>query len=134
MFKTLRILIVNPETVDRDNLERDIWDHGFVPVCCETLAAAKERIAREEFSVILCAEMLPDADFRAVIREARRYGCEAPVIVVSRRAEWDAYLEALGEGAFDYVALPPHPAELERILLAALREAAHMPELLKQAA
>jgi len=52
--------------------------------------------------------------------EVRRASADVPVIVLSRLADWDAYLSAICAGAFDYIACPPDPAETERILLAAL--------------
>jgi len=34
---------------------------------------------------------------------------------LSRFAEWDRYIAALRDGAFDYIACPPDPTETERI-------------------
>ena len=45
-----------------------------------------------------------------------------PVIVLSHLADWDAYMRALGAGAFDYIACPPDAAEAERILRLALEQ------------
>jgi DNA-binding NtrC family response regulator len=44
------------------------------------------------------------------------------VIVLSHLADWDAYMKALGAGAFDYIACPPDPVEAERILRLALAQ------------
>jgi DNA-binding NtrC family response regulator len=79
-------------------------------------------IAHQQFRVVLCEDLLPDGDFRAVIGETTRNEGKLPVIVVSRRDDWDSYLAAMSAGAFDYVALPPAPGEVERILYTALSE------------
>jgi DNA-binding NtrC family response regulator len=43
--------------------------------------------------------------------------------VLSRFAEWDHYLAALRDGAFDYIACPPDSAETERIVWSAIARA-----------
>ena len=79
-------------------------------------------MAQQHVSVVFCTDILSDGDLRAVIGEVKKSRAEAPVIVLSRLADWDAYLRAIGAGAFDYIASPPDSAETERILRSALTE------------
>jgi DNA-binding response OmpR family regulator len=93
------------------------------PVCCETFAAARALLAREQFSMVFFEDPLQGGDFHAVIDQpAQPRKKKALVIVISRRDDWDSYLTALGAGAFDYVVYPPSPGEIERTLYAALSE------------
>jgi hypothetical protein len=62
--------------------------------------------------VVLCHDTLPDGDFRDVVAIVN----PTLVVVLSRFAEWDHYLAALRDGAFDYIACPPDPDETERIV------------------
>lgn len=93
--------------------------------CCG-LREALSLLARQDFSVVFCNDTLPDGDFRALLRQARKSTADVPVIVLSRLADWDAYLGAIGAGAFDYIAYPPDSAEAERILWAALSESSRL--------
>jgi len=79
-------------------------------------------MARQQFSAVLSEDSLLDGDFRIVIGEMGRTVSKAPVVIVSRRDDWDSYLAAVGAGAFDFLAFPPTPGELERVLWAALSE------------
>ena len=54
-----------------------------------------------------------------------------PVIVVSRRDNWQDYLAALAAGATGYVAFPPYPREVEQSLETAVRTSAAGTSLLR---
>jgi DNA-binding NtrC family response regulator len=107
---------------------------GLNPVYCSSLAEARSLLFRSDFKVVLCHDNLPDGDFRAALKEVKRTAAQAPVIVLSRKAEWDAYLHALGAGAFDYILCPPAPVEAERILRCALADSSHPPTSMHAAA
>jgi len=99
-----------------------VLDCGLSPVRCETLAVGTALLTQEPFEFALCEDALPDGDFRGLIAALRRSGRWMPVVVISRFDDWGSYLEAMVAGAFDYVAFPPYPRELERVLDAALAE------------
>jgi DNA-binding NtrC family response regulator len=77
---------------------------------------------QHQIEVIVCGDLLPDGDFRELIRELKRSACEALVVVMSRSYDWGAYLEAMIAGAYDYLAYPPYPRDLEQAVAAALVE------------
>ena len=79
-------------------------------------------LLEEAFRVVLCSDILSDGDFRAVLREVKKSTVHVPVIVLSRAAEWDSYLKALGAGAFDYIVCPPNAGEAKRIIWSALAD------------
>ena len=116
------VLIICAEGESRGKVIATIQGCGLRPVSCSTLDDARPLLARQSFSVIFCSDALPDGSFRAVVQTAR----SIPVIVLSSLAEWENYLAALGDGAFDYIACPPNPAETERILWCALRESSRI--------
>ena len=95
---------------------------GLLPVRCETLAAATNITAQQLFELAICDDQLPDGNFRELITRLGRSRHCTPVIVVSRFDDWGSYLQAMIGGAFDYVAFPPYPQEMERAVTAALAE------------
>jgi DNA-binding NtrC family response regulator len=100
-------------------------------VHCASLTHARTRIAEQSFRLVLCGYDLPECNVRTALRVLTSSTGDLPVIVLSHLADWDAYMRALGAGAFDYIACPPDPVETERILrlaLAPLREPAHLAE------
>lgn len=118
-----RILILSGEAEHRHKLSGAMSSCGWVPIRCETISAAKGLVLRYQLEVIVCDDVLPDGDFRELIRELKGSACEARVVVMSRSYDdWGDYLEAMIAGAYDYLAYPPYPRELEQAIAAALLE------------
>jgi hypothetical protein len=62
---------------------------------CTAMSDAHSFLLEQTFSAVFCSDSLPDGDFRTIIVAA---GC-TPVIVFSRLADWDRYLDAVQTGA-----------------------------------
>ncbi len=122
MLNVLPILIISAEREQWERILETIRKRGLRATHCCGLREALSLLARQDFSVVFCNDTLPDGNFRAIMNEVRNSSAHVPVIVLSRLADWDAYLSAIGAGAFDYIAYPPDSAETERILWAALKE------------
>ncbi len=118
MLDATPVLVICEEGKSRDDVAAAIGKCGLRPMCYSNWNDARSIVARREYSLVFCSDDLPDGDFRAVIKAVD----PAPVIILSRLAEWDAYLSALQAGAFNYIACPPDPAETGRILWSALSE------------
>jgi DNA-binding NtrC family response regulator len=122
MLNVLPILVICANGEHRESIVETVRRCGLRATCCCALREALSLLARQDFSVVFCNDTLFDGDFRAVLRDARKSTADIPVIVLSRLADWDAYLSAIGAGAFDYIACPPNCAETERILWLALKK------------
>jgi DNA-binding NtrC family response regulator len=122
----LPILVVCAEEEHRERVVETIWMCGLRPACCSSLSEALSLLDRQYFSVVFCEDTLPDGDFRTVLSETRKSATDVPLIVLSRFADWDAYLSAIGAGAFDYIACPPDSGETKRILWSALNESSRL--------
>ena len=111
-----QVLVISPEKEHHEKITSAMNKCGLTSICCMKFDEARIFMDRENFGVVFCHETLPDGDFRGVVSAAR----PIPVVVLSRFAEWDHYLDALRAGAFDYIACPPDSAETERILWSAI--------------
>lgn len=120
MIESSPILIISGECEHRAQLADSVSKVGLFPVCCATVADVRALAKNQPFCAAVSEDQLPDGDFRAVIGEMRRNSAHPPVVVVSRRDDWDFYLSTVRMGAFDSVAFPPTPGELERVLWTAL--------------
>jgi len=126
MLNVLPILVICGEGESRERIVEIIQKCGLRPTCCCSLREALRLLARQSFSAVFCNDTLPDGDFRAIVYEVRKSSVDVPVIVLSRLADWDAYLSAIGAATFNYTACPPDSAETERILWSALSESARL--------
>lgn len=116
-LKANPVLVVCDDAECSDRMVGAVRKRGLEAISCPTVADARSLLSHRQFSLVFCSDTLSDGEARSVIEGA----ASVPVIVLSRRAEWDAYLDALGHGAFDYIACPPpDSAETERILRLAL--------------
>jgi DNA-binding NtrC family response regulator len=117
MLTPQKVLIISSEPQNMEELDRAFGKYGLKRAHCETVSTAKKLIPTQQFSAVYCEENLADGSYREVIREVAGSSANTPVIVVSSRGDWDAYVTAMAEGAFDYLGLPLNQEELERILL-----------------
>jgi two-component system response regulator TctD len=83
--------------------------------------AAVEVAGHDAFDAVLLDIMLPGQDGFAVLRDLRRRGVDAPVLVVTARSEIDDKVGLLDLGADDYLVKPFDLRELEARLRALLR-------------
>ena len=114
------VLIVSSNPLHQDQAAVVVRLVGLHPVKCATLTDARSLMEHERFEIVICGDDLPDCNLATAVRVISATTGGAPVIVLSRLADWDAYLHALRAGAFDYIACPVETAESERILRMAL--------------
>ena len=122
MFNSCQALIVSSDPQRRENTEEIVRRLGLSSMACASLPDARARIVEQTFPFVLCSDDLPDCNLRTAVRVLASSTGGLPVIVLSHLANWDAYMRALGAGAFDYIACPPDPMETERILRLALAQ------------
>jgi DNA-binding NtrC family response regulator len=125
MLSRAQVLIISPESAQRDNLNEIVRRMGLLSVVCSSLTDARTLTGRERFEFVLCNDDLPDCNLRTSVRVLTYSTGGVPVIVLSHLADWDAYVRALNAGAFDYIACPPDPTETERIIRLALEQNPH---------
>ena len=120
MLSTFPVLIICSDQTHRDKTAEIVRNIGLQPFLCPSLSDARALIGRQTFQFVLCGDDLPDCNLRTSLKALSVSTGGIPVIVLSRLADWDAYMNALRAGAFDYIACPPDPVESERILRLAL--------------
>lgn len=100
------------------NLLRDC---GLTPILSSTVGEAQAIMSRRTISLIFCEDGLPDGGFCDLLAAAAWAGTRIPVVVVSNADDWNHYLRAMRNGAFDYIQWPPRRAEVEWVVHSALR-------------
>jgi two-component system, NtrC family, response regulator PilR len=119
------VAIITASPTCWETLSQLISSCGLTPVHCSTLANTVKRAAQQHFDLAICEEDLPDGTFEKLITDLRALGKHTPVIVVSQFHDWKDDLEVMLAGAYDYIAFPLAPQELDRAVAAALTEDWH---------
>ena len=116
----VRILLVEDDETTRNWLARDLASRGYRVDEAADVAAALARWDAHRPDAILLDLGLPDRDGIAVVRRVRREAA-TPIIIVSARGEESSKVEALEQGADDYLTKPFGTPELHARLRAVLR-------------
>lgn len=121
-FQSPYVLVVFPSDEHRTSLLKAVADAGMAPLFCGSLEEAREAIRSENIQVVICEDLLSEKALKVILKQARNRTRPIPVIVSSRTGEWEEFLKALRQGAFDYLVLPPRRDEVRRVLRLALAE------------
>jgi DNA-binding NtrC family response regulator len=110
------ILVADDERSIRLALDAGLSLNGFRVTCTrsgrETVAAAQAQI----FDAILCDVFMPDGDGLSVIRALRQLQPAPPIILMTAQGSVDLAVEAVAEGASDFIAKPFEVAAVADLL------------------
>jgi len=118
-----RILVVEDTPAFAEALQRNLTLEGHHVLLASRALEALARIAHESPDLVVLDLGLPDRDGYHVLREMRNRGNEAPVLILSARAQESDKIEGFRLGADDYVTKPFSVLELLARISALLRRA-----------
>jgi len=120
--KPIQILVVSSEFTNCDVLKDIIDREGWKMFCAATVRECGELLAKENIDLVFSDRGLADGTYRDVLVTMRLLRLYIRMIVTSRLADWDEYLEAVHDGAFDLIASPSRAADLVRVISQARSE------------
>ena len=100
------ILVADDEPSIRTSLAEMLRDAGYRVETAADGAAALAALEKNDFSVIVSDLRMPGADGLTVLRRAREISPQTIVILMTAHASIDTAIEALRQGAMDYVLKP----------------------------
>jgi DNA-binding NtrC family response regulator len=100
------ILVADDEPGIRTSLAEVLRDAGYRVEVAADGAAALAALEKNDFSAIVTDLRMPGADGLAVLQRAREVSPQAIVILMTAHATIDTAVEALRQGAMDYVLKP----------------------------
>jgi DNA-binding response OmpR family regulator len=114
------ILVVDDEAIMRESLRDWLTDGGYQVEIAEDGEAALKAIAQQDFGVAILDLMLPGKNGIEVLREAKEKRPYLKGIVITAYASVPTAVEAMKEGAVDYLSKPVKLNELEALIRDAL--------------
>src|SRR6201999_414822 len=89
---------------------------GYEPVAVRTIAEAKEAMKTQPIQVVLSDLKLDREDGVTLLRWIRDEAFPTPVIILTAHGTVDSAVDAMKQGAFDYLSKPFERSELIRVL------------------
>jgi DNA-binding response OmpR family regulator len=120
MTTAAHILVVDDEAGVRFFLEQLLERDGHQVVAVESGEAALERIATQEFDLVLVDLRLQGIGGMDVLAVVRDTAPDTPVIVLTAYASLESAMEALRQGAHDYLFKPSQVVEVRESVRTAL--------------
>jgi NADPH-dependent glutamate synthase beta subunit-like oxidoreductase/FixJ family two-component response regulator/NAD-dependent dihydropyrimidine dehydrogenase PreA subunit len=114
------ILVVDDEAVMRESLRDWLTDDGYQVEIAEDGDAALQAIAKRDFGVAIVDLMLPGKNGIEVLREAKAKRPYLKGIIITAYASVPTAVEAMKEGAVDYLPKPVQLNQLEALIRDAL--------------
>jgi DNA-binding NtrC family response regulator len=111
-----QILVVDDERLIRVSLERALAGLGHAVQSVESLATAREAVARTRFDLVVLDLRLGDGNGLDLLRRLQREAPETKVVVITAHGSVDTAVEAMKLGAYDFV---KKPFELDEMLVTA---------------
>jgi two-component system, NtrC family, response regulator PilR len=116
-----RILVVDDELSMRQFLEVLLLKEGYAVTCAENGITANKLLEKGVYDLILCDIRLGDISGLDVLRKAKLVRPSTVVIMISAFATAENAVQAMNDGAFDYLPKPFNNNELKQTIIKALK-------------
>jgi len=114
------ILVVDDELSMRELLEYMLTKEGYKVTCAENGRAAIGLLEKDQYDLLLCDIRLGDISGLDVLRASKKSNQDMVAIMISAYATTETAVEAMNEGAYDYVPKPFDKDELMQTIAKAL--------------
>lgn len=102
----IRILVVDDEQLVRDLLVSYLSSLGFVVETAQDGVEGLEKYAEGDFDVVLTDLSMPNMDGLELLKELREIDDEAVVLIITGYPTIGTAVEAIKQGAADYITKP----------------------------
>lgn len=122
------ILIIDDEFSVRDSLTKWFSEDGYRVKSAADGESGLLMLDQERYDIVLLDIKLPGLDGMEILQRIRAVGSDLVVIMITAFASVETAVQALKEGAFDYVTKPFDPDDLTRLIRSAIKQRAVLVE------
>lgn len=133
-----RILVIDDEEIIRNLLTDVLSDAGHEVIALASPEEAMEKVKEMPFEVVITDLKMPGMDGIEVLRKIKKVDSDISVIVVTGYSTVETAVDAMREGAYDYINKPFNAEEIKivvskaierRVLVKGVREKEYYKEL-----
>jgi DNA-binding NtrC family response regulator len=109
------ILVVDDEEIVRDSLANWLEEDGYLVETAPDGPTAVGKMEQRAYAILLVDLKMPGMDGLSVLTEARKRQPDAAVILMTAYATVNTAVQAMKQGAYDYLVKPFEPEELSQM-------------------
>jgi DNA-binding NtrC family response regulator len=110
-----KILIADDERAITDGLSAILSDEGYAVDVAVDGQKALERLSNHAYGVILADLKMPKLDGLALLKEMQEREIHTECIIITGQATVDSAVQAMRQGAYDYIEKPLNSEKLNRL-------------------
>jgi DNA-binding NtrC family response regulator len=111
-----RVLVIDDESVIGTSIKRILTPDGHDVQCVEAPHAGMNAALTDEFDVIFLDLMMPELGGMEILHHLRLAGVSAEIVIITGNSTVDTAVEAMKEGAADFIPKPFSPNQLKMVL------------------
>lgn len=123
-MENIDVLVVDDEAVIREGLRRILEKEGYHVETSASGQIALERLQDENYGLVITDLKMPGMSGMEVLKAIKILQPEVPVIIITGFSTVDTAVEAMKNGAFDYIAKPFTPDQITEKVRKALEQRA----------
>jgi len=129
-MKSARILIVDDETIARENLTHILQKERYITADAPNGRLALEKLEKDEFDLVLTDLKMDQMDGLELLERVKSDYPDTEVIIITGYATVSSAVDAMQRGAYHYIAKPFNFNELRILVKRALEKRALKKELI----
>ncbi|HEY8167027.1 MAG TPA: sigma-54 dependent transcriptional regulator [Gemmatimonadaceae bacterium] len=110
-----KILIADDELSITKGLSAVLTDEGYEVAVAADGKKALDQLSSDNFGLVLADLMMPKLDGLALLKELQRLAIPTECIIVTGQGTVDSAVQAMREGAYDYIEKPLNAEKLNRL-------------------
>ena len=111
-----KIIVIEDDLIVRKNLEQQLRKRRYDVAAVESIAAAREYLAKDNWDLLLADIPLPDGEGTELLRELNGRPEKPLVVMMSGFGSIESAVECMREGAFDYLVKPYSNEQIDAVL------------------
>ncbi len=115
-----RILIADDEPSNAKILGEELTDRGYTVETANNGSGTLKKVESSPPDLIILDYMMPDLSGLDVLKELRKRGNDTPVIMITAYGSIERAVEAMKEGAYDFITRPFEPDHMALVVQKAL--------------
>ncbi|AUC21111.1 MULTISPECIES: sigma-54 dependent transcriptional regulator [Polaribacter] len=118
------ILLVEDDVAFSEMLKQFLKRHKYVVEVSYNIKNALQQLEKKNYDLVFTDLRLPDGDGIALLKQIKLSKKATPVVLMTSYAEVSTAVQAMKQGAFDYISKPFNPTEVLEVISNALEEKA----------